>query len=296
MVSNNTLAGSIVTTIKPIYSLVSHLTEGVDEPILLMKQNQSPHHYSMRPSERRLLADAKMIIWVGPQMESFLSKVIKQQKSTTVISVIQATGLTLLNKRTAHNNQKSHAHEDQQHVLGNIISQNIDPHIWLSTNNAIAISKYITQQLVAFNPDHSKQYQQNLQQLLNKIEQTKNFITTQLNSQPNLRNTAFIAYHDAFQYFEDEHSLNYIDSINFSDEAGTSLKHIRHIKTLIDKDNIQCLIYQAPKPAIIKALTKKTAIKASELDPLGLNSKDDKNAWFELMRQLALDFSFCLSS
>ena len=69
--------GKIVVTIKPLYSLVAQLTEGVEEPVLLMKQMQSPHHYTMRPSERRLLADARIIIWIGPQMESYLSKIIK---------------------------------------------------------------------------------------------------------------------------------------------------------------------------------------------------------------------------
>ena len=63
--------GAIVVSIKPLYSLVAHLTEGLSQPVLLIKQTQSPHHYTMRPSERRLLANAKMIFWAGPQMESF---------------------------------------------------------------------------------------------------------------------------------------------------------------------------------------------------------------------------------
>ena len=70
--------GTIVVSIKPLYSLVAHLTEGISKPVLLMKQMQSPHHYHMRPSERRLLANAKIIIWTGPQMESYLNEIIQQ--------------------------------------------------------------------------------------------------------------------------------------------------------------------------------------------------------------------------
>ncbi|NOR43293.1 MAG: zinc ABC transporter solute-binding protein, partial [Gammaproteobacteria bacterium] len=64
--SDADMPGTIVVSIKPLYSLVAHLTEGISKPVLLMKQMQSPHHYNMRPSERRLLANAKMIIWTGP--------------------------------------------------------------------------------------------------------------------------------------------------------------------------------------------------------------------------------------
>ena len=89
-------SGAIVVTIKPLYSLVAQLTDGIEEPVLLMKTIQSPHHYNMRPSERRLLSDAKMIIWLGPNLESYLTKIIRQQDQTTVVTAIQAEGLVLL--------------------------------------------------------------------------------------------------------------------------------------------------------------------------------------------------------
>ncbi len=81
--------GPVVVTIKPLYSLVAQLTEGIEEPVLLMKQMPSPHHYSMRPSERRLLSDARVIVWIGPQMETSLSKIISQQDAL-IITAMQA--------------------------------------------------------------------------------------------------------------------------------------------------------------------------------------------------------------
>lgn len=283
--------GAIVVTIKPLYSLVTHLTAGINKPVLLMKQMLSPHQYNMRPSERRLLAKAEMIIWIGPQMETSLTKVIEQQErsaATTIVSAMRAKNLKLLNKRKQH----SHHREKHNPASSREKSQMIDPHIWLSTFNAIAISKHITEQLIVHYPNNSRQYNNNLDKLLGKIKQTRDFIKTNLkaNRQP------FIVYHDAFQYFENENMLNYIDTVNFSDETGPSLRHIREIKALINKNNIQCLLYQAPKPAVINSLIQQTAIKATALDPLGMNTNNDKNAWFELMQQLTLNISRCLTS
>ena len=293
MLATNTYAadtaensGTVVVTIKPLYSLVAHLTEGIETPVLLMKQMQSPHHHNMRPSERDLLAKARMIFWLGPQMESFLNKIIQQQKSSVIaVSVMQAKNLKLLVRRTKHSHDDSHMSSTDA-----VEAQNIDPHIWLSAHNAIAISSHIAESLIINDPKNVETYKRNLQQLLSKINQAKEFITSTLKN----RSLPYIAYHDAFQYFENEYGLNYIDSITYDEETGASLKHLRQIKTRIEESNIQCIVYQAPKPAIINSLTTQTSMKAVALDPLGLNVGTDKNAWFELMQQLAINFKLCL--
>jgi zinc transport system substrate-binding protein len=284
--------GSIVVTIKPLYSLVAQLSEGIEKPVLLMKQMPSPHHYSMRPSERRLLSNARMIVWIGPQMESYLSKVIQQQ-DTIVVSAMQADGLKLLDRRIKNNHQHTAASQKHDHPKpDNLKSNNIDPHIWLSSRNAIAISQHISQQLIISDSENTALYKNNLRRLINKITQLSTEIKTSLkNSQQ-----PFITYHDAFQYFEYENKLRYIDSINFDEEAGTSLKHLHHIKTSIEKNNIQCLLYQPPKPDTIETLTNKTTIKAVALDPLGLTINNNKEAWFEIMRDMTSNFKRCLNS
>lgn len=280
------ISGPVVVTIKPLYSLVAHLTEGIETPVLLMKQLQSPHHYSMKPSERALLAKAKMIIWTGPPMESFLRKVIQQQKNTAVIvSAMQSRNLKLLGKRRKH----SH-HEDQILSGHKAEAHTIDPHIWLSAENAIAISHHVAASLISNDPVNAGLYEKNLQKLVNKISETKKLIDSVLKH----RESPFIAFHDAFQYFENENRLNYVESISFDEETGVSLKQIRRIRKAIEKNNIQCLVYQSPKPAIIDSLTKRTTINAVALDPLGLNVNNDKNAWFEIMQQLSMDFNSCL--
>lgn len=247
-----------------------------------MKQIQSPHHYTMRPSERRLLSNARMIIWVGPQMESYLSKVIQQQDAIA-ISAMQANGLKLLDMRTKHSHQ--HTSEDTD-------SHNLDPHIWLSSHNAVAISQYISQQLIIDDPENTAQYKDNLRLLIEKISRLSAEIKTALEN----NKSPFIAHHDAFQYFEEENKLNYFDSISSDEETGASLKHLRHIKASIEKNNIQCLVYQPPKPDIIDTLADKTAIKSFALDPLGQAASDEKQAWFKIMRDMTMNFKRCLSA
>ena len=276
--------GPVVVTIKPLYSLVAKLTEGIEKPVLLMKQMPSPHHYSMRPSERRLLSDARVIVWIGPQMETSLSRIISQQDAV-VITAMQANGVKKLERRTkhGHRHQADHAHPDEMTT---------DPHIWLSVRNTIAISNHISQQLVASDPENTARYQANLVQLTDRIEQLSRRIDADLHN----NRRPFITYHDAYQYFEDEHQLNHVDSISFDEEAGISLKHLHYIKDSIEKNNVRCLLYQSPKPDIVDTLTKKSQVAAFALDPLGLDLDDEKEAWFQIMLTTAATFKKCLAN
>lgn len=281
-------AGPIVVTIKPLYSLVAQLTDGIEKPVLLMSQMASPHHYSMRPSERRLLSNARMIVWIGPQMETYLYKVINQQQAV-IVTAMQAQGLTLLEKRARDGHQHAadeHSHDDQPDDMA------IDPHIWLSTQNAIAMSRHINRQLIASDPENSAHYQQNLEHLISRITQLSAEIRSDLkdSQQP------YITYHDAFQYFEAENQLNFIGSISLDEETGASLKHLREIRTRIEEKNVQCLLYQPPRPDIVGALAEQTRIRTAPIDPLGQTIKNLGDAWFLIMRSTTENIRQCLKT
>ena len=67
---------NVVVSILPLHGIVSDVMDNIAIPTLLLKQNQSPHDYALRPSEARLLAKSDLIVWVGPSLEGFLHKPI----------------------------------------------------------------------------------------------------------------------------------------------------------------------------------------------------------------------------
>lgn len=277
----------IVVTIKPIYSLVAHLTDGIAEPTLLFRNLQSPHNYNLRPSERRLLAESDIIIWLGEELEPQLKKVINNKSNNVfTIATMQSENLKTLFKRGSHSHHEHHLKAESHHkTLTN------DPHIWLSAYNAKQISSHIFKYLIAIDSKNIEKYETNLNKLLTKIDLTDQSIKAQLKNSK----APYIAFHDAFQYFDIEYQLNYVDSISLDDETTTSLKRLKKIKTQIKEKNVQCIIYQPQKPAIIDRLTKQTMIKTAELDPLGFNTSDNKNAWFSLMQLISENFLHCLT-
>ena len=90
----------IVTTIPPIHSLVAAVTEGVVNPVLLLRGGSSPHTYAMAPSDASAVQNAQLIVWVGPNIEAFLARALRDPRDgRRVIALIEQDGMLLLDTR-----------------------------------------------------------------------------------------------------------------------------------------------------------------------------------------------------
>jgi zinc transport system substrate-binding protein len=67
-------APAVVTSIKPIHSLVSNVMNGVGEPYLIITDTTSPHSFTLKPEHASKLESADIVFWIGEEMETFLEK------------------------------------------------------------------------------------------------------------------------------------------------------------------------------------------------------------------------------
>ena len=271
---------NVLVTIKPVHSLVAGVMKGVAKPALLMKSNQSLHHYSLRPSERRLISQASLIFWVGPELEVFLPRLLSNNTVTTKnVSLIESKNLLKLKVQSKNQHDEHHPHQT-------------DPHIWLSTQNAMALVDEITLQLVGIDPRHKKQYEKNQAEIKNKIVN----LSARLQNQMTDTKQPYITFHNSIGYFEDEFSLRNIASIQANPETQPSAQHIRNIVQMIKRENISCLFYNQPeKPRLITSLQNQTQASSYALDPVGMNIQAGENAWFEIMENITSNLNSCLN-
>lgn len=111
----------VVASIKPVHSLVAAVMDGVGEPQLLVGGAGSPHSYTMRPSEARMLEGASLVFWVGGDLEMFLSGPLSTLAAdATVVELSQAHDLVKLAYREggpfeAHVHDEDEAHGAPDH-------------------------------------------------------------------------------------------------------------------------------------------------------------------------------------
>ena len=277
----------IVVTIRPLHSLVSAITHGITEPVLLLDSTQSPHHTSLRPSDYRKLAQADIIFWAGASMETFLPAIINTaENKTRFVALMQADGVNLLSIRSKNARTGGTMETGSQ----------VDPHFWLSTDNARHILKAVTRKLARLDSNNRDKYQKNLEHALKRIDALQADISEHFKL-PSVSSTPFISYHDAYQYLEHDYGLNRLASVSLNEEVPPGIKQIRHIKALIRKNHIQCVFYEAPtQPPVLNTLLKGSQAKAIKLDILGIEKKAGKDLWFDSISTLAENMTDCLQT
>ena len=111
----------VVTTIKPLHSLISNVMDGVGEPSLIIEGSTSPHSFVLKPSHAKMIEQADIIFWIGEDIETFMEKPLESiAKNSKKISFMELASIEKLKFREEnifdHDDHDDHGHgEDKDH-------------------------------------------------------------------------------------------------------------------------------------------------------------------------------------
>jgi zinc transport system substrate-binding protein len=286
-------APNVVVSIKPVHSLVAGIMQGVDEPSLLVRGNQSPHNFSLRPSDMRMLQQADLVVWVGPDVETSLANLFENNRLSGVVAVL--TEIDSINLLQPRNDMEWEARQQKQLMEsdhGHIHHRSIDSHIWLSPEIARQIVAHITDQLCEMDGRNAENYRQNSQRLRERLNQLDNELNSRLAP---IKDRPYIVFHDAYHYFENHYGLNAVGSVSISPERQPGARHIHHLKDKIKRLQAYCVFSEPQfRPKLVETLVEGTKAKTGQLDPLGTDFEAGPEAYFHLMHKLADNLVECL--
>jgi zinc transport system substrate-binding protein len=266
----------LVASIKPIHSILSALTEGVAQPELLIKGQASPHGFSLKPSEARLIAEADLLFWVGPSLEGFLKKPVASLGAKRVIALQNLSGMKL---RQGEHGGHGHEHE-------------IDGHLWLDIDNMRLFLREAAKLIGERRPAATERLTTNLRSLETKLSNLDEELRTAIAP---LKGKPYIVFHDAYGYFEASYGLKSVGVVSVNPERRPSAKKLSDLKRRIDTSGAVC-VFREPQfdAAFALTLIARTKARIGTLDPLGADLTDGPELYFQLMRKLAAGFTECL--
>ena len=295
----------VVTSIKPIHSLVAAIMEGVGEPELIVDGAASPHTYNLKPSNARALQDAKVIFWVGPGLEAFLEKPLQALgRDASIAELDKAPGLVKLPFREggafeAHDDGDEHGaeHNEAEAAHGAEADHGhgaFDTHLWLDPMNAKAMASEITTTLVAADPANALTYQANAKALDDRLTALDKEITATVAP---VKDKPFIVFHDAYQYFEHRYGIHVAGSITVSPETIPGAERVSEIHRKVGELGATCVFAEPQfEPRLIDVVIEGTSAKSGVLDPEAATLKAGPDLYFTLMRGIANSMKDCLSS
>lgn len=274
-------AAKLVSSIAPLYSIVSYIAGDTAENNLLVQNNNSEHGYMLKPSQIMSINQADLVFYIDNSLESFIAKIAQNNKEK-FIAIAKIKDLKILPIRGQL--------QDGKHV--HYHNGNFDPHIWLDSNNAKIIAKFIAQNLQEKYPQNKNLYAQNLHNFNQELDKTVLKIKVDLAKIPSKN---YISFHDAYQYFEQEFDLNNVGFITLNVEMPTSAKQLSILQDNIKKFGVKCLFAEPQfDGSIVKKISDKNHMFLGTIDPLGSNIKLDKQLYFKLLQNIASAFGKCV--
>lgn len=292
----------VVASIKPLHSLVAGVMRGVAEPVLLVQGGASPHDYSLRPSDMRALAEADVVFWIGPDLETFMVKPLDNVKARVrSVALLDAPGMTVLPLRAGgawEKHDHGHGRQSSERDHGGHDHEGVkaqrDLHVWLDPDNAIAMVRRIVIALGEVDRERQADYERNGARLIDHLHELNRQLAAELAP---VRERPYVVFHDAYQYFERRFNLGAVGSVVLNPEQRPGAKRVAEIQARIRGLDVRC-VFSEPQfqPALVETVLAGSAARRGVLDPLGAELAAGSEAYFQLLRGLAGSLRDCLSA
>lgn len=284
----------VVTSIKPLQMIASAITDGVSEPALLIPSTQSYHHFVLRPSSVRALNRAELFVWVGPELETYLTGAVEQGKAQQqVLQVLSLPGLVIHHSENDREDEveiivpDQGVHAGHKHLAGD----DIDPHLWLDTRNARAIAQAITQHLIKIDPEYQENYSRNLEVFERNLDTLDASLSASLLMPAD---TQYAVYHDAFRYFERQFGLQHDVVFVGSEEIQPGVRHMLALRDAVASRNINCLMEDVTSQAsTVETVLGNREVVRVHADTTGQSLTSGPTAYIQLIENLANAFQQC---
>jgi zinc transport system substrate-binding protein len=283
-------APRVVASIAPLHSLVAAVMADAGTPSLLLRGGESPHTFSLRPSDAQTLNDADILFWIGPTLELPLARILPNVGVSRSVALLDAPGLTLLPNRHLH---PAEPHEQNTHraSTGTGVGPGIDPHIWLSPENAAAMVDEITRRLGELDPAQAELYGSNAALLRQQLRALDEELAARFSA---IRGN-YAVFHDAYQYFEHNYSLSPVAVVTTHPERSPGAASLRELRATLVDQKVDC-IFSEPQfqPRLVAMLSQGLPVRHAVLDPLGAEIPPGPQAYLQMMRSMADALTDCI--
>ncbi|WP_273829009.1 zinc ABC transporter substrate-binding protein [Pseudomonas sp. SBT1-2] len=279
----------VLTSIKPLQLIAAAVQDGIAVPEVLLPPGASPHNYALRPSDVRKVQSVELLYWIGPDMESFLPRVLKG-RTLPSLAVQDLPGLKL--RHFAEDNH-SHAEEadehDHDHRPGSL-----DAHLWLSPVNARVIADRMAADLSAADPANAARYQSNAKAFDARLDALDARLKTRLAP---IAGKPYFVFHEAFDYFEDAYGLKHAGVFSIAAEVQPGAQHVAAMRMRLQEVGKTCVFSEPPlRPRLAETLVAGLPVKLAELDALGGYTPASAQGYEQVLEKLGNDLAGCLES
>jgi zinc transport system substrate-binding protein len=267
----------VLSSLRPL-TLIAQEISGTSASVdTLLPVTASHHDYPLKTSDYARLKTADVVLWVGPELESFLQKPVGNLEVSKVITAYNLKDIYWPAKHHQSGSQKD-PHKHGQ-----------DPHLWLDPRNAVVVAKAITEKLEQVDPGNALLYRENFRLFKEKTQKLDEQLKVSLKPMADI---GFVVYHEGFGHFVSRYGLNQLDYLTYTPEQKPGARHLHQLRLILASE-ARCLFLE-PYGDIQSArnLAQEFKLPTATLDALG---SPDVSNYSQLLEQMSNAVLTCLT-
>lgn len=238
---------NVVVTIPVLKDLAQHVGGPYVHVTSLLSGYENEHTYAPKPSDLIAVRKARVLFEVGIGLEIWVSTLVKNAGSPSLIVVTTSDGIGLIRD---HTDQEVAQPGDHQHASGG------NPHVWMDPENVATMLRHITETLIKLDPTHATEFRNNRAMYLRQLDQLRKELTDRVKQ---LTDRRFVAHHPAWPYLARRFGFDIVATIQAQSGTEPSALQIQSLVAKIKKDRIKVVVSEIQLSQRIPELLAKEA-------------------------------------
>ena len=264
---------NITTSIRPLQLLAQAIIEDRGTVRTLIDAQDSAHDFTLTPSDRLNIETADLLLWISPEFEVQIADLFESKgKENPVIAAANITGVYVIS----------------------LSANELDPHLWLSSSNALAIAAGLTQELQQLDLENHADYQKAYTRFESNLNSTRTAIEDLLSD---LVTLDYLVFHNAYQYFENEFGLRGGLALVQNAEVQPSMRELLIFRNRVEQFSPSCILLEPDSDVqLVSTALQGQSISRETVDLLGNEIEDGVSAFSGLLLGVAESFRRCLAN
>jgi zinc transport system substrate-binding protein len=250
----------VVATLNPLHSLAQSIMEGRGSPEILLEARDSPHTAILKPSQKRKLHEADLVVWVGGFFETFLQKEMASLPPQRLLTIVDIPQMILHTQGAPSCQAQNCPH----------LSNTMDGHLWMDPENGILIGRALAERLSTLDPKGKALYTRNFQKLEKKLRRLDQELRGMLAPCKSLE---FFVVHQAYGYFTRRYGLQTPRALILNHERLLTPQSLLDLSAFLKKHPRGWVFFEPQFLTVYEKIAdfvKKRGGRIGKMDPLGV--------------------------
>jgi len=237
----------VVATNSVLCDITEKIAQDTVDLTCLIPAGTDAHVYQPKPSDRKAIEEAKLILYNGYDFEPSLIKLIQATKNQS--PKVAVNEVAVPNPQQFEEDGKTET----------------DPHVWQNAQNGVRIVETVRDNLEKVSPSNAAQYTDNAKKMTSELTQIDSWIKSQISTIP-ANQRKLVTTHDALGYYSKAYGIPVEGALQgISTEERPTAGREKELVGVIKNANVPTIFAETSvNPKLIEAVAKDGKVKVSD--------------------------------